>query len=923
MPVSAEGRDAALLRAEAILAEQQVVDKAYRCLDTMRDSARAIFAPVIGTGVGTPQALTERDIAVRTGLRRLADLDIGDTALCFGRIDYQVQTVLEEKASPGKSAPAISGTPAISGVEPAGENSQAGGGLAENGQAGGGLAENGQLHIGRIAVWDENQDPVVVDWRAPVAEPFYRATPNDPMGLVMRRHLEIEGRRVTDLQDEHLAPEPARAGTGSAPGQGSGDATGRGGLEDGPATGQVHECGFDPDTPPEDLDALLEPEIVGREALLGALRRSRSGWLGDIVATVQRSQDAIIRAPLPGVLVVQGGPGTGKTAVALHRAAYLLYTHRFPLERQGMLVLGPNPIFMRYIERVLPSLGENGVTLSTVAGCYGLSRPRATEPPALAALKGDIRMARVIERAIRDRERRLIRPVNVKVGSVQVTLTPEMSERIVRAARKRQGTHNERRRLVERAVLRELISRYEQRFGQIILAQQERRIAAIAGSPLDAPAESNESEEHNDRTSYEGISVGEVPYGRLDADLRTIADDGQASAREAAAGSRERYAREQMSRDLALRRALDRMWPRLSAEELLRDLFGAPALLASAGNGILTEEEQSLLYRPRSPSTDEVPWTAADMALLDEARALLGDRASKRGSRRKPAGSEEETGQGARGRAREDWPRRYGHIIVDEAQDCSPMDLRMIGRRSLNGSATLVGDLAQAAGTKAYGTWNEIIGFMAPGKPWRMEELDVNYRTPELVMSFATPVLRAAFPELSPPRSVRRGTKPPEVIDVTSGGMESATVLEEASPDGSPHDLLAVVAEQATRISGQQGGAAGGVAAVIVPPSLLEPVAGAIEASGTRAWVAGSTGATGTGPLGSDGQSLLVCPADLAKGLEFDLVIVVEPAAIAEELPGGERALYVALTRTTGALLVIHASALPASLAGSAVPSAL
>ncbi|MGH9207082.1 MAG: HelD family protein, partial [Acidimicrobiales bacterium] len=357
-------------------AEQAYLDHAHDRLEAMRRGAREMLASVLDAGKGgTHQAREERDVIVRSGLQRLEQLDIGNRSLCFGRIDRAPE-------SPGDAS--------------AGET----------------------FHVGRLAVSDEDLEPLVVDWRAPVAEPFYRATGRDPMGLTRRRHFATEGRRLLGVEDELFGLSRARLGVGS-------EATLKGDADDG---------------------------LVASGALLSALERSRSTHMTDIVATVQREQDEIIRAPLSGVLVVQGGPGTGKTAVALHRAAYLLYTHRFPLERQGVLVVGPNQVFLSYIEQVLPSLGESGVSLTTVNGLVPVSA-RSSEPPTTAALKGEARMAQILAKAVRDRERPLRKEGRVPFGATVLTLSVRESSEIVRAARRRPGTHNARRRYVESRLL--------------------------------------------------------------------------------------------------------------------------------------------------------------------------------------------------------------------------------------------------------------------------------------------------------------------------------------------------------------------------------------------------------------------------------------------------------------------------------------
>src|SRR6185437_1721542 len=365
----------------------------------MRGEARQMLQGVLDLGRGgTFQSRTERDIVVRTSLARLEQLDVGDEALYFGRIDR-----VPEPAAPGPGDG--NGTGPV--ARPL-------------------LGES--FHIGRLAVSGPDHEPLVVDWRAPVAEPFYRATGLDPQGLARRRHLAVRGRRVLGLEDEYFV-DPSGRPAAPAPGPdgaaaGDGDASGERLLSDGLVLG-------------------------GPGALLSALGQARTGQMGDIIGS-----------PLGGILVVQGGPGTGKTAVALHRAAYLLYTHRFPLERQGVLVVGPNPLFLRYIEQVLPSLGETGVTLSTVPGLVPEVRVRGTEPADVARLKGEARMVRVIARAVRTRQRPLRRDVAVPFGAATLRLTAAESADIVGSARRRPGPHNTRRRYVEQQVVRRLADQY-------------------------------------------------------------------------------------------------------------------------------------------------------------------------------------------------------------------------------------------------------------------------------------------------------------------------------------------------------------------------------------------------------------------------------------------------------------------------------
>ena len=773
-------------------AEQAHVDRAYERLDQLRAQTQQLLRSVLDQGRGgTHQFREERDVIVRTSLARLEQLDIGDQALCFGRIDRRDASGAVER-----------------------------------------------FHIGRLGVSGEDLEPLVVDWRAPVAEPFYRATGRDPMGLVLRRHLAAHGRRVMGIEDERFGPvgpaSPAANGSTAPAGTEAGlpNAAGDGGAA-------AAETAGGSTLTDEGL------ELGGPGALLAALEGARTGAMRDIVATIQREQDEIIRSPLPGVLIVQGGPGTGKTAVALHRAAYLLYTHRFPLERQGVLVIGPNPLFLRYIERVLPSLGETGVTLSTVSGLvHGLS-VRGEDPPAVARLKGEARMATVVARAVRTRQRPLRRDVAVPFGAAVLRLRAEDTAAIVATARRRPGTHNSRRRFVEQMVVRRLAEEYA-RVADMHRANGAQPSAVTSVATLD---ERGGLHDLAGDATYRSGAAGDEP---LD-----LADFGR-----------------QVRRVPELARALDRMWPRLSAEELLHDLFGAEPLLRLAGKGVLSPAEQRALLRPRRASVAEVPWTAADLALIDEARVLLGPRRSR------PAGS---------GAEAEEQARAYGHIVVDEAQDLSPMQLRMVARRSLSGSITVVGDIGQATGPWAPASWDEVIAHLPHQRPPRQVELTVSYRTPAEVVEVAAPVLAAAAPVLRPPRPVRRTGVRPRLVQLTA--------------DAGPAGLAAAAATVASELVAE---VAPGTAAVLAPSSLVGELALALDAAGVAASDPRRDGL---------GAPLSLLPVDLANGLEFDAVVVVEPTAVVEESPQGLRTLYVALTRPTRRLAVVAARPLPAALA--------
>ena len=782
-----------------IQGEQAFVDMAYARLDAMRNDANSMLEGVLDLGRGgTFQSRTERDVIVRTSLARLEQLDIGDQALTFGRIDRidgdQVDSAQVDRAQ-------VDGAPELDGkrIE--------------------------TFHIGRLAIHSADHDPLVVDWRAPIAEPFYRATGRDPQNLVLRRHLALEGRRVVGLEDERFG------------------VPGLGGVTDDVSGSELAPVEFEPGSDPwsQDGDAggeLIEGQlpIGGPAALLAALDRARSGRMTDIVATIQGEQDEIIRAPLAGVLVVQGGPGTGKTAVALHRAAYLLYTHRFPLERQGVLVVGPNPLFLRYIEQVLPSLGETGVTLSTVAGMVPEIRIVENGPSEVARLKGDPRMAKVISRAVRTRERALADDVAVPYGALLLRLTAEDSKRIVDAARRRPGTHNARRRLVEHEVARVLAER----------ARQTQQTLGIGTGSM--------GDDEGTVTPFPGYEdPSELAGDEFDLDDFT----------------------RKVKRVPELAEALDRMWPRLSPHELLHDLFGAPALIKAAGRDLLSAEERQLLFRPRSTSFDQVAWTPADAALVDEARHLLGPR---------NGGSD-------------DGVRQYGHIVVDEVQDLSPMQLRMLTRRSLSGSMTVVGDIAQATAPWAPASWKEITDHLPRRRGSREVELTVSYRTPAEVLAVAGRVLAVAAPELTPPRPVRRTGVEPRMIAVrdADGSRQKATV----------RDLARTVAQ----VAGEEMAAVDpGRVAILAPEPLMKVLAEALAATGRPVVDARDM------RKGGLFEPLVLLAAEGANGLEFDSVIVVEPALIAGETPRGLRTLYVALTRPTQRLSVVHLAPPPAPL---------
>ena len=673
-------------------AEQAYIDHAYECLEQSRSAARSFPDLVPPQAGGTFQARFERDVMIEVSHNRLAQLELGDQSLCFGRIDH---------AGTGET-----------------------------------------FYIGRIAVSDEKSDPVIVDWRAPIAEPFYRATGREPMGLARRRHFASQGRVLRGLEDEFF-----------------GEAT----------------------------QGLDQGTVAGQGALIAALEEARSGKLSDIVATIQGEQDEVIRSPLPGVVVVQGGPGTGKTVVALHRAAYLMYTHRFPLEGQGVLVLGPNRLFLSYIEQVLPSLGEAGVQIAVLADLVPNIRATGVDLPDVARVKGDLRMCKLLSRAVRDRQRRLRDDVVIPHGVERLRITPRESEELIAHARRRARGHNSGRRFLDQAFFELLASKMRE--------------------PIDP-----------------GVLRGRVralPETRL---------------------------------------ALEWMWPVLSPGELINDLLGSRALLRSAGRRWFNDHELHLLHRRRVAELEHHVWTGNDVPLLDEALELLGPRPRHRD---------------------DDAIRTYGHILVDEAQDLSPMELRVIDRRSLNGSMTIVGDIAQATSAGGHDSWESVLAHLPDRHPPRRAELHIGYRLPAPSMNLASRVLRLAAPGLRPPRSIREAGDEPII-----------TASEEVSFDA---DLCRVVRREVDAVGS-------GNLAVIVPTSWVDRVEAALVGGGID---------FGQAHRGNLDHQITVAPVRLVKGLALDACIVVEPQTILDEEHRGPQTLYVALTRATRRLSLLHTRPLP------------
>ena len=658
-----------------------------------------------------------------------------------------------------------------------------------------------RLHVGRIGLTNDDLDTLLVDWRAPAAEPFYRATPAEPYGVIRRRHLRTKGRAVLDVEDDVF-----------------------------------------------DVESLTDADretLGGGGALLAALNETRTGRMRDIVATIQGEQDRVIRAEPAGVLVVQGGPGTGKTAVALHRAAYLLYTHRDRLARAGVLVVGPGPAFVRYIEQVLPSLGETGVLLSTVEGLVADIEVTGTESAEVATLKADLRMARLVQAAVAAHQRVPDAPMMVLFEEHELVLTPHDIATARARAQRSPRRHNRARYAFAKQVLRLVIGR----------------------------------------------------LAEIDSEL-----------------SRERWVVRMIMASEEFRAVIDTCWPRLSAADLIADLLTIEGL-AAAGRGLLSADERDLLAR--EPGS---PWTSGDMPLLDEAWALLGDpdevlraAAERRQQRADRAYAQQVVassglrgqvdanalaerfagGNGSQGvadRAASDPDWEFGHIIVDEAQELSPMAWRMLARRCPLRSMTVVGDVAQASAPWGVQTWDEALQPVAPDR-WRVAELTVNYRTPSEVMAVAADVLAVVDPGIESPSSVRDAGFPPYCHRVRDGETVASTVT-------------AVVATAREAVGD-------GKLAVISPTRCYDETVEAVRNT--------FPGEVGTGAAGLD-AAIAVLTVTEAKGLEFDAVVLVEPGDWVATGPRGLRDLYVALTRPTQRLDVVHAADLPDVL-GRLAPS--
>ncbi|MGW2491562.1 HelD family protein [Streptomyces sp. NPDC001606] len=593
-------------------------------------------------------------------------------------------------------------------------------------------AEGEQFYIGRRHVHDADGDPMVIDWRAPVSQPFYRASKKDPMDVGLRRRFGYTGGDLTAYEDEHLSDPEETAAT----------------------------------------SRLLQQEI----------ERPRVGPMRDIVATIQPEQDEIVRSGLSGTVCVQGGPGTGKTAVGLHRVAYLLYAHRERLARTGTLVIGPNRSFLHYIEQVLPALGELSVQQATVDDLVAHVEVRGTDDAAAAVIKGDARMAEVLRRALYAHVTMPTEPVVVVRGSRRWRVPAYEIEELVRELLDRD---------IRYGAAREALP---QRIAHAVLVQMER--------------------------------AGEAPDDRV---------------------------QDAVARNAAVKAAVKAVWPAVDPAKLVLRLLTDAEFLAEHAEGILDEDEQkTILWAKPVRSVKSAKWSSADAVLVDEAADLIQRTHS------------------------------LGHVVLDEAQDLSPMQYRAVGRRCTTGSATVLGDLAQGTTPWATRSWADALGHL--GKPdGVVEELTAGFRVPTDVITYASRLLPHIAPGLTPVASVREN---PGFFEIRPVGTEAEVVA---------------ACEELLRHEGSIG--------LIAADARVPVLAEALTAAGIAYLEPGAETTRET--------RLTLVPASLAKGLEYDYVVLDEPQAVVDGEPDertGLRRLYVALTRAVSGLIVAHSAPVPAEL---------
>jgi DNA helicase IV len=659
-------------------------------------------------------------------------------------------------------------------------------------------------YIGRIGLRDRDLAPLLLDWRVPQARAFYQATAATPLGARARRHLQSQGREIVRIDDEIFDKELL--------------------------VGDVSN-------------------LQGEAALLATLTAQRTGRMGDIVATIQAEQDAIIRSELRGTLVVQGGPGTGKTAVALHRAAYLLYSHRERLASSGVLIVGPSRSFLQYIEAVLPSLGETGVVLSSVGQLFPGVDTSVDDAADVAALKGSIQMSDLIARAVRSRQVVPTESMVLDINGEHLTVPPSVIHAAMQKAWDSKKAHNLARVSFNKAALSALAR---------MLAEQLRS---------------------------HGNTIEDSDQSWLREDIRTSLD---------------------------VKVALNTAWMPLSPKKLLQDLYARPQWLRSL-TPQWTSEQRELLARDRT-----APFTVSDVPLLDEAAELLGevdvsadvDKRERKQQRKRDIenaraaiqnmqveglvdaetlaeGFEASVERGTTAEiAASDRTWAYGHVVVDEAQELSPMQWRLLMRRNPLKSFTIVGDIAQASAAAGATSWAGALRAHV-GENWRLEELTVNYRTPAQISEVAESMAMAHGVNITRSRAVRESEWP---VDVVRSGHLATSVVDTVQAD--------------RRVDGR------GTVAVIVSESLVGSVWSAVDERFGAEVGRGAVGLT---------RAIAVLTPQESKGLEFDSVVVVEPQRIVDEIGRGAAALYVAMTRSTQRLHIVTSGALPAGIETPAI----
>ncbi|MEH6780214.1 MAG: UvrD-helicase domain-containing protein [Rhodoglobus sp.] len=741
--------------------ERAYVHGLYRRLDALRDAAQEQLESVRRSAPGgTHQNRSERDAFARIYEDRIGQLREIDERLAFGRLELEPEETSESDPE--------------------------------------GTAERPVRYIGRIGLRDDDQQPLLLDWRVPQARAFYQATAATPLGARARRHLQSKGRDIVRIDDEIFDAE------------------------------------------------LLETDaasLQGEAALMASLTAERTGRMGDIVATIQAEQDSIIRSELRGALVVQGGPGTGKTAVALHRAAFLLYSHRERLSASGVLIVGPSRSFLRYIEAVLPSLGETGVVLASLGQLFPGVDARRDDVDSVAQLKGSLDMADLIKRAVRSRR---VVPTETQRLEINGEILDVPADLIRAAMQKAWDSHK------------------PHNLARVIFNK-----AAIAGiSRLLA-----------DQLRAHGNTIDDADQKWLREDIRTAYD---------------------------VKVALNTAWMPLTPEKLINDLYARPNWLRSL-TPRWTPQQRDLLRRER-----DAPFTISDVALLDEAAELLGEvdvahTAAERERKQQRKRDVENAAAAIRNMgvdgmidaetlaegfeasaerattaelAAADRSWTYGHIVVDEAQELSPMQWRLLARRNPLKSFTIVGDVAQASAAAATNSWGAALAADV-GDQWRLEELTVNYRTPSQIVAVAEAVALAHNVSITPSRAVRESEWP---VDVTV-----------VSPEDLGSRVGQIVAAD-REISGD------GTLAVIVSDSLTSSVVDALQQN--------FAGEVGEGAAGLNKPIAVLTPRE-SKGLEFDSVVVVEPQRIVDEISRGAAALYVAMTRSTQRLSIVASQGLP------------